>query len=247
MKRTPRTTLGASLSISAPTGQYDPDKLINIGTNRWAFKPEIGLTIPHGPWMFDVFAGVWLFSANPDFFGGVHREQDPMPTLQGHVSYTFRPQAVAGARQHVLLRRRNQRQRRSSRRPEGKLPRRPDILVAGGKETVDQVQLEPGRDRAPRQQLHHLRHRLAVHLVRRAPRPDYFFLAVEPVETLAQLLGPHLQDLSCGLGVRRRGWSTGTYRRDSRRNVRRPHEPAIARVGPSRASSTSVMEPELVV
>ena len=92
MKRTPRTTLGASLSISAPTGQYDPDKLINIGTNRWAFKPEIGLTIPHGPWMFDVFAGVWLFSANPDFFGGVHREQDPMPTLQGHVSYTFRPQ-----------------------------------------------------------------------------------------------------------------------------------------------------------
>ena len=93
MRRTPRTTLGASLSISAPTGQYDPDKLINIGTNRWAFKPEIGLTIPHGPWMFDVFAGVWLFTANPDFFGGVHREQDPMPTLQGHVSYTFRPRA----------------------------------------------------------------------------------------------------------------------------------------------------------
>ena len=92
MKRTPRTTLGASLSISAPTGQYDPDKLINIGTNRWAFKPEIGLTIPHDRWMFDLFAGVWLFSANPDFFGGVHREQDPMPTLQAHVSYTIRPQ-----------------------------------------------------------------------------------------------------------------------------------------------------------
>ena len=92
MQRTPRTTLGASLSISAPTGQYDPDKLVNIGTNRWAFKPEIGLTIPHGPWMFDVFAGVWLFSANPDFFGNVHREQDPMPTLQGHVSYTIRRQ-----------------------------------------------------------------------------------------------------------------------------------------------------------
>jgi hypothetical protein len=91
MTRTPSTTLGASLSITAPTGQYDPDKLINIGTNRWAFKPEIGLTIPHGPGMFDVFAGVWLFSSNPDFFGGVHREQDPMPTLQGHVSYTFRP------------------------------------------------------------------------------------------------------------------------------------------------------------
>ena len=91
-KRTPRTTLGVSLSVSAPTGQYDPDKLVNIGTNRWAFKPEIGLTIPRDQWMFDLFAGVWLFSDNPDFFGGVHREQDPMPTMQAHVSYTFRPQ-----------------------------------------------------------------------------------------------------------------------------------------------------------
>jgi hypothetical protein len=93
MRRTPRTTLGASLSISAPTGQYDPDKLINIGTNRWSFKPEIGLTIPHDRWMFDLFAGVWLFTDNPDFFGGVHRSQEPMPTLQAHVSYTIRPRA----------------------------------------------------------------------------------------------------------------------------------------------------------
>jgi hypothetical protein len=93
MRRTPATTLGASLSITAPTGQYDPDKLINLGTNRWAFKPEIGLTVPHDRWMFDLFAGVWLFTDNPDFFGGVHRSQDPMPTLQAHVSYTIRPRA----------------------------------------------------------------------------------------------------------------------------------------------------------
>jgi hypothetical protein len=92
MKRTPRTTLGVSLSVSAPTGQYDPDKLVNIGTNRWAFKPEIGVTVPHDRWMFDLFGGVWLFTDNPDFFGGVHREQDPMPTMQAHVSYTIRPQ-----------------------------------------------------------------------------------------------------------------------------------------------------------
>ena len=59
MKRTPRTTLGTSLSISAPTGQYDPTKLINIGTNRWAFKPEVGLTIPH-PVQGEAAAGVVL-------------------------------------------------------------------------------------------------------------------------------------------------------------------------------------------
>lgn len=39
-QRRPRTTLGASLVVIAPTGQYDPSKLINLGTNRWSVKPE---------------------------------------------------------------------------------------------------------------------------------------------------------------------------------------------------------------
>ena len=168
MKRTPRTTLGASLSISAPTGQYDPDKLINIGTNRWAFKPEIGLTIPHDRWMFDVFAGVWLFSDNPDFFGGVHREQEPMPTLQGHVSYTIRPQLWLAFDSTYYFGGETSANGVVRRRSQGKFPRRPHAVVAGGQGSVDQVQLEQGCDRAPRQQLHHLRHRLAVHLVRQA-------------------------------------------------------------------------------
>lgn len=90
-QRTPQTTLGASLSIVAPTGEYFPDKLINIGTNRWGFKPEIGLSIPFERWMFDAYAGAWLFTDNSDFYGGVRREQEVMPTFQAHVSYTFRP------------------------------------------------------------------------------------------------------------------------------------------------------------
>ena len=90
-QRTPKTTLGASIVVIAPTGEYFPDKLINLGTNRWAFKPELGLSIPHKRWLFDVYAGVWLFTDNDDFFGGVRRSQDPITTLQGHVSYTIRP------------------------------------------------------------------------------------------------------------------------------------------------------------
>ena len=91
MQRTPGTTLGASIVVIAPTGEYFPDKLINIGTNRWGFKPELGLSVPHNRWMFDVYAGIWLFTDNDDFFGGVRRSQDPITTLQGHVSYTIRP------------------------------------------------------------------------------------------------------------------------------------------------------------
>ena len=85
------TTLGASVTVIAPTGQYDPVKLINIGTNRWAFKPEVGLAKPIGNWSVEFYGGVWLFTDNNDFFGGQKREQQPMASFQTHVSYTFKP------------------------------------------------------------------------------------------------------------------------------------------------------------
>jgi hypothetical protein len=90
-KHKPPTTLGASVVVLAPTGQYDPAKLVNIGTNRWAVKPELGLSHPAGRWWLETYAGVWLFAENHDFFGGSTREQSPLLALQAHVSYTFRP------------------------------------------------------------------------------------------------------------------------------------------------------------
>jgi len=91
--KTPRKTIvGTSLLVMAPTGQYDGSKLINLGTNRWAVKPEVGVAVPKGPWDFDGYLGVWLFTNNGDFFpGGRTRSQDPVVALQGHASYTLRP------------------------------------------------------------------------------------------------------------------------------------------------------------
>lgn len=91
-RRTPGTTLGASLNIVVPTGEYRSDKLINLGTNRWAVRPELGLYHPIGPWSLELSAGVWLFADNDDFLGDMRREQDPITTVQAHVGYTFRPQ-----------------------------------------------------------------------------------------------------------------------------------------------------------
>jgi hypothetical protein len=89
--RTRKTTVGASFSVIAPFGQYDRAKLINLGTNRWAFKPELGLSQPLGNWDFELYAGVWLFTANNDFYGGQVRRQDPLTTTQAHVVYMFMP------------------------------------------------------------------------------------------------------------------------------------------------------------
>ncbi|AXE94212.1 transporter [Paraburkholderia terricola] len=71
-RRRPSTILGVSLSVAAPTGQYVPSRLINVGSNRWSFKPEIGLSQPIGNWFVDGAVGVWFFTDNNDFFVSVN-------------------------------------------------------------------------------------------------------------------------------------------------------------------------------
>jgi hypothetical protein len=89
-----RTIVGASLIVAAPTGQYDNQKLINLGSNRWSFKPEVGVSRPVGRWDLDAYAGVWLFTQNERFFPGEFvRRQDPILSLQAHASYTIRSRA----------------------------------------------------------------------------------------------------------------------------------------------------------
>jgi len=87
----PKTNVGASLIVRAPTGQYDPSRLINIGTNRWSFKPEIGFVHVMGKWVIDGYVGAWFFTTNSDFFGGSTRKQDPILSTQFHLRYIFRP------------------------------------------------------------------------------------------------------------------------------------------------------------
>jgi hypothetical protein len=85
-----RTVFGVSLTVVTPTGQYYPEKLVNLGSNRWSFKPEIGVSYPTGRWTIDGYAGVWFFTANDEYYPGTSlREQDPITALQGHVSYTL--------------------------------------------------------------------------------------------------------------------------------------------------------------
>lgn len=90
--------LGASLKIVAPTGQYDPTELVNLGTHRWAFKPEIGYSQRWNHWVLDGYAAVWFFTENPEFFShnayfpGVRsKTQSPITALEAHISYDVRP------------------------------------------------------------------------------------------------------------------------------------------------------------
>jgi outer membrane putative beta-barrel porin/alpha-amylase len=89
--------LGASLTIVAPTGEYDTTKLINYGSNRWSFKPELGYSQRFGHWLLDVYGGAWLFTSNSEFFshnqyfpGSNYQSENTVGEVEGHISYDFR-------------------------------------------------------------------------------------------------------------------------------------------------------------
>jgi hypothetical protein len=82
--------IGVGLRVTAPLGAYDEDKLLNPGSNRWMFRPEVGISKTVGKWTFESIAQAALHTDNDEFFGDVKREQEPIYSLQGHAVYSFR-------------------------------------------------------------------------------------------------------------------------------------------------------------
>lgn len=87
----PDWVLGASVVVVPPLGQYDATKLINLGTNRWSLKSELGFTKTMGSWSVEGAAGVWLFTDNSNYDNGGLREQAAIGSYQAHLRYAFGP------------------------------------------------------------------------------------------------------------------------------------------------------------
>ena len=91
LRSDPRTIIGASLLVQVPTGEYDSDKLLNLGTNRWSAKPAIGMIVPLRPtWLLEIELGAWFYGDNDNFLGEV-REQDPIISTEIHLVKRIRP------------------------------------------------------------------------------------------------------------------------------------------------------------
>ncbi len=85
----PRTIVGVTIRMQIPLGEYDPNKLINLGSNRWVFSPQVGIWHVVGNFTFEAYTGIWLFTDNKAFLGSQVRAQDPLFTFQLHASYEF--------------------------------------------------------------------------------------------------------------------------------------------------------------
>jgi hypothetical protein len=82
--------VGASLVVTAPLGQYDPNRVANLGTNRWSARLELGLSQAWGPWTLELSAGASFFTKNDEYFQGNTREQEPIYSAQLHLIRQFR-------------------------------------------------------------------------------------------------------------------------------------------------------------
>jgi hypothetical protein len=74
--------LGATLAVTAPIGQYDSSRLVNLGTNRWSIRPELGASKAFGPLTIELSAGPTFFTDNTDLLDGHSRSQEPIVSGQ---------------------------------------------------------------------------------------------------------------------------------------------------------------------
>ena len=88
----PTTTVGVSLTITAPTGSYNANKLLNLGSHRWSFKPEFAASHPFGPdqkWEIEAYGNVYFYTDNTSYHGREILRQEALPGVEGHLSYSF--------------------------------------------------------------------------------------------------------------------------------------------------------------
>jgi len=83
------TVFGAAVAIYVPLGEYFEDKLLNLGRNRVAIRPQIGVLHTRGKWSYELSGSTFLYSDHDEFYGGSTLEQDPLYALQGHLIHSF--------------------------------------------------------------------------------------------------------------------------------------------------------------
>ena len=90
----PTWTLDAAFMLGVPLGQYDNDKVVNLGLNRFygrfAFPFKYHFRVFTAGYMssVEVIPSVWIFTENDDFLGQ-NLQNDPMWQLEAHWTHDF--------------------------------------------------------------------------------------------------------------------------------------------------------------
>ena len=90
-KQKVETIVGVALVVRLPTGDYKDDKLLNLGQNRFVFRPQVGFVHNHGKWTTEVTGEIAFHTENDEFFNGNTLKQKPMYIVIGHLMRSFKP------------------------------------------------------------------------------------------------------------------------------------------------------------
>lgn len=90
MEHPVNTTLGVSIAVTLPLGQYYEDKLLNLGQNQFLFVPQIGLVHSWNRWSYEFTGSAVFYGENPNFFGDKKKKQDPTLAFQTHLIKQFK-------------------------------------------------------------------------------------------------------------------------------------------------------------
>jgi len=91
------TIVGVTLTVAPPIGSYQPERIINIGTNRWSVEGQVGVSHKRGPWTVESAAGVSWTSDNDELRGTNTLEQAPIALFRGTLLYNLTSTAWIGA------------------------------------------------------------------------------------------------------------------------------------------------------
>ncbi len=83
------TTIGVSLAVTLPIGQYSNDKLLNLSPNQFIFRPQAGIVHNWGLWSIEFTTSLLFFTDNNDFFNNSDKEQRPLFSSQVHLIKFF--------------------------------------------------------------------------------------------------------------------------------------------------------------
>lgn len=91
MKHKPTFQLYAYGGVYVPIGDYDGDRLLNFGTNRWAYRLGLPMVLPLGDpkrqTNLEIHPGFTFYGDNDEPGGGAaDQEQDPLFQVESHLS-----------------------------------------------------------------------------------------------------------------------------------------------------------------
>ena len=92
----PTWTLDVALMLGVPIGEYDSNKVVNLGLNRnygriaFPFKYHFGVFAPGYMRSLEIIPSVWLFGENDDFVGQ-KLDNEPLYQVEAHWTQDFTP------------------------------------------------------------------------------------------------------------------------------------------------------------